>query len=184
MIGRGLNSPLTSSLGRVFDAAAALLGLVDRVAYEGEGPIRMEGLALAEPGAQAPLAGLTTGEAPAGLMPLVKPEAEGLFQIDPSPLLAELARRAAGPGFRAGRAALLFHRAVALASVEGAREMRRRTGRRELVLSGGVFQNTLLLGLLAPALREDGFEVCTHLGLPPGDGGLAVGQVYFQDEVV
>jgi hydrogenase maturation protein HypF len=62
--------------------------------------------------------------------------------------------------------------------------MRRRTDRREVVLSGGVFQNTLLLGLLAPALREDGFEVYTHLSLPPGDGGLAVGQVYFQDEVV
>jgi hydrogenase maturation protein HypF len=47
-----------------------------------------------------------------------------------------------------------------------------------------VFQNTLLLGLLAPALREDGFAVYTHRLLPPGDGGLAVGQVYFQDEVV
>jgi hydrogenase maturation protein HypF len=185
MIGRGLNSPLTSSLGRVFDAAAALLGLVDQVAYEGEGPIRMEGLALAQPEARAPLAGLRAVQAPTGLMPLEGADAqEGLFQIDPSPLLAELAERAVRPGFRAGRAALLFHRAVALASVEGARQMRRRTGRRELVLSGGVFQNTLLLGLLAPALREDGFEVYTHRSLPPGDGGLAVGQVYFQDESV
>jgi hydrogenase maturation protein HypF len=47
-----------------------------------------------------------------------------------------------------------------------------------------VFQNALLLSLLAPALRDDGFAVHTHRDLPPGDGGLAVGQVYFQDEVV
>jgi hydrogenase maturation protein HypF len=189
MIGRGLNSPLTSSLGRVFDAAAALLGLVDKVAYEGEGPIRMEGLALAQPDARATLEDLLpagpVGTAMRDLVVLQRPAAqEGLFQIDPTPLLMELAERAARPDFRPGPAALLFHRAIALASLEGAREMRRRTGRRELVLSGGVFQNTLLLGLLAPALRQDGFEVYTHLALPPGDGGLAVGQVYFQDEVV
>jgi hydrogenase maturation protein HypF len=182
MIDRGLNSPLTSSLGRVFDAAAALLGLVDRVAYEGEGPIRMEGLALSERDASTPLAAPTEA---AGLVPLSRPAGqESLFQIDPSPLLVELAERAARTDFRPGRAALLFHRAIALASLEGAREMRRRTGRRELVLSGGVFQNTLLTGLLAQALREEGFEVYAHLALPPGDGGLAVGQVYFQDEVV
>jgi hydrogenase maturation protein HypF len=185
MIGRGLNSPLTSSLGRVFDAAAALLGLVDRVAYEGEGPICMEGLALREPGARAPLASPPAAPEPAGLTPLSRPAAQkDLFQIDPSPLLVELAERAARPNPRPGEAALLFHRAITRAALVGSREMRRRTGRRELVLSGGVFQNTLLLGLLAPALREEGFEVYTHLALPPGDGGLAVGQVYFQDEVV
>jgi len=189
MIGRGLNSPLTSSLGRVFDAAAALLGLVDRVAYEGEGPIRMEGLALREPGALAPLncpaASPPAASEPAGLTPLSRADApEALFQIDPSPLLLELAERAIRPGARPGESALLFHRAIARAALEGARELRRLTNLRELVLSGGVFQNTLLLGLLAPALREDGFEVHTHLLLPPGDGGLAVGQVYFQGEVV
>jgi hydrogenase maturation protein HypF len=191
MIGRGLSSPLTSSLGRVFDAASALLRLVDRVAYEGEGPIRMEGLAWREPGARTPLEALPPIEA-AGLTPLSLPDAaealpdaaEALFQIDPSPLLAELAERAARPGFAPGPAALLFHRAIARAALDGARELRLRTGRAELVLSGGVFQNTLLLGLLAPALREDGFAVYTHRLLPPGDGGLAVGQVYFQDEVV
>jgi hydrogenase maturation protein HypF len=149
----------------------------------------MEGLALAESTARAPLEDLPpagpAGTAPADLVLLIRPaEPEGLFQLDPSPLLAELAGRAARPGFRTGPAALHFHRAIALASLEGAREMRRRTGRRELVLSGGVFQNTLLLGLLAPALRADGFDVYTHQAIPPGDGGLAVGQVYFQDEVV
>jgi hydrogenase maturation protein HypF len=98
--------------------------------------------------------------------------------------LLELAERAARPGFRVGEAALLFHRTIARAALAGAREMRRRTDRRQLVLSGGVFQNTLLLELLAPALSSAGFEVFTHRLLPPGDGGLAVGQVYFQDEVV
>ena len=181
MIERGLNCPLTSSLGRIFDAAAAVLGLVDRVAYEGEGPIRMEGLALREPGAKAPL----DAGGPAGLVPMTQPAGEGApFQLDPSALLLELAERAARPGARPGEAALFFHRAIARAALDGAREMRRQTGRRELVLSGGVFQNVLLLGLLAPALATEGFAVYTHRLLPPGDGGLAVGQVYFQDEVV
>ena len=181
MIERGLNCPLTSSLGRIFDAAAAVLGLVDRVAYEGEGPIRMEGLALREPGAKAP----RDAGGPSGLVPMTQPAGEGApFQLDPSALLLELAERAARPGARPGEAALFFHRAIARAALEGAREMHRQTGRRELVLSGGVFQNVLLLGLLAPALATEGFAVYTHRLLPPGDGGLAVGQVYFQDEVV
>jgi hydrogenase maturation protein HypF len=181
MLSRGLNSPLTSSLGRVFDAAAALLDLVDRVAYEGEGPIRMEGLALREPGAQAPL---SAGEQAEPVL-LVRPAAEGApFLLDPSPLLLEVAEQAIRPDARPGAAALRFHRAIARAALEGAREMRRRTGLGEVVLSGGVFQNTLLLGLLVPALQEEGFKVYTHRHLPPGDGGLAVGQVYFQDEVV
>jgi hydrogenase maturation protein HypF len=179
MVARGLNCPLTSSLGRVFDAAAAVLGLVDRVAYEGEGPMRMEGLALRQPGAQEPLADL---RAPA-LVPLRQPESpEAPFHLDPAPLLRELAERA-WRGESPGAGALAFHRAVALAALEGARELRRRTGWGNLVLSGGVFQNVLLLELLVPALRAEGFDVRLHRLLPPGDGGLAVGQVYFQDEV-
>jgi hydrogenase maturation protein HypF len=69
-----------------------------------------------------------------------------------------------------------------LAAFEGARELRRRTGLGLLVLSGGVFQNMLLNDLLLPALTGDGFEVYAHRQLPPGDGGLAVGQVYFQPD--
>jgi hydrogenase maturation protein HypF len=182
LVERGLHSPLTSSLGRVFDAAAALLGLVDEVAYEGEGPIRMEGLALRQPGAGA---ALEPEAEEAALVPLLQPaDHDAPFQLDPAPLLLQMAERAARRGFSPGAEALRFHRAIALASLAGARSMHRRTGHRRVVLSGGVFQNTLLLELLVPALKSDGFDVYTHRLLPPGDGGLAVGQVYFQGEVV
>jgi hydrogenase maturation protein HypF len=180
MIHKRLNSPLTSSLGRLFDAAAALLGLVERVSYEGEGPIRMEGLALAQPGAGEPLG--RHHREPAGDFTLVAgPPADGPFHLDLGPLLLELARaRISGSIRAAGPWALRFHRAVALAALEGARELRRRTGMNRLALSGGVFQNMLLTDLLLPALSDEGFEVYTHRLLPPGDGGLAVGQVYFE----
>jgi hydrogenase maturation protein HypF len=176
MVQRRLNCPVTSSLGRIFDAAAALLGLVDRVAYEGEGPIRLEGLAVREPGAVRSLSG--EEQDLRSLVPLSHPQGQH-FLLDPARLLLEMSA-AAGP---AGPAALRFHRAIALAALEGARELRRSTGLEQLVLSGGVFQNVLLLDLLLPALRRDGFQVYTHRLLPPGDGGLAVGQVYFQPDL-
>jgi hydrogenase maturation protein HypF len=182
MIRKKLNCPLTSSLGRLFDAAAALLGLVERVSYEGEGPIRMEGLALAEPGAAEPLE-RRRRELERGFTLSKEPAPDGPFHLDLRPLLLELARARLGGSLRApGAWALRFHRTVALAALEGARELRRSTGMNRLALSGGVFQNMLLTDLLLPALAGDGFEVFTHRELPPGDGGLAVGQVYFQPD--
>lgn len=182
MIRKRLNSPLTSSLGRLFDAAAALLGLVERVSYEGEGPIRMEGLALREPGAGEPLE-RHRQEAAGGFALLSDFSTESPFQLDLGPLFLELAQaRLRGLPPSPGLWALRFHRTVALAALEGARELRRRSGLGRLVLSGGVFQNILLLDLLLPALAADGFEVYTHRQLPPGDGGLAVGQVYFEPD--
>ena len=65
------------------------------------------------------------------------------------------------------------------AALEGARWMRRATGLRRIALSGGVFQNVLLQELLVPGLRREGFEVYRNRSVPPGDGGIALGQVYF-----
>jgi hydrogenase maturation protein HypF len=169
MLEKGVNCPRCSSLGRVFDAAAAILGLVDRVTYEGEGPIRLEGAALrarAE-GASAP------GE---GMALSLLPFSEG-FTIDSRPLLVELlAQREKRP---TGELALLFHQAVAFASLEGARRLRRATGVANLALSGGVFQNLLLRELLLPLLNKEGFHVFLNQKAPPGDGGISVGQVWF-----
>jgi hydrogenase maturation protein HypF len=71
---------------------------------------------------------------------------------------------------------------VARAALAGARHMRQSSGLGRIALSGGVFQNVLLTELLLDALRQDGFEVFLHRDVPPGDGGLAVGQVYFLPE--
>ena len=166
LLSRRTNAPLCTSLGRVFDAAAAVLGLVDRTSYEGEGPILLEGCALAR--------GRRRGARLRGeLVPLSPGDP---FTLDPRPLIETLAsrRRTDSPS----ALALLFHREIAFAALAAAAAMRRITGLRSLALSGGVFQNALLREILIPALLDEGFEVYTSLRLPPGDGGLAVGQAY------
>ena len=77
--------------------------------------------------------------------------------------------------------ALRFHQAITAASAEGARRMRRHTGVRRIALSGGVFQNILLRHLLIPHLINEGFEVLLNERAPVGDGGLAVGQAWFEE---
>jgi hydrogenase maturation protein HypF len=182
MISGGVNSPLTSSLGRLFDAAAAILGLVERTTYEGEGPIRLEGRGLRAKSAlerddRSP-------HRPADLIPLLPgPGDQRLFLADARPLLASLlTERPRDPSDRAIDAlALRFHEAVASASREGARRMRAHTGVSRIALSGGVFQNLLLRDILIPLLVDDGFEVFLNELAPAGDGGLAVGQAWFEE---
>jgi hydrogenase maturation protein HypF len=182
MIDKGINTPKTSSLGRIFDAASALLGLVKSVSYEGEGPIRLEGLALSRYDGKALDVSASCGD-----WHISVEQADGRFRIDCRGLLRYLAESIRDP-LKAGTAqrdeatavlALEFHKAIATAALEGARRMLAQTGIRRIAVSGGVFQNVLLSELLLPALAEAGFEVYTHRSIPPGDGGIAVGQVYF-----
>jgi hydrogenase maturation protein HypF len=173
ILARNLNSPVCSSLGRIFDAGAALLGLVRETDYEGEGPMLLEGLA-----ARARSPGRRGEDAGGGIEALdLVPLARGTtFRLDPAPLLEHIARaRSTEP---APRLALLFHVEIAAAALAGAEELRRLTGLATLALSGGVFQNVLLRDLLVPRLEAAGFDVRLNRGVPPGDGGLAVGQAY------
>jgi hydrogenase maturation protein HypF len=166
MISRNLNSPVCSSLGRIFDAAAALLALVRETDYEGEGPMLLEGLAARARSSGARLE-------PFGLVTLARGTP---FRLDAAPLLARIASNRAAeaaPGL-----ALRFHVEIAAAALSGAVELRRLTGLRTLALSGGVFQNALLRELLVPRLEEAGFDVRMNRSVPPGDGGLALGQAY------
>ena len=179
MIDKNLNCPTTSSLGRIFDAASALLGLVDTVSYEGEGPIRLEGLALkVYRGELLDASGSRFG---GGIS--VDQDGSGFFRLDCSQSLRSLAlMRAGDPQIEESVLSLLaldFHKAIAAAALEGARRMMKQTGIPRIALSGGVFQNVLLTELLVPALIKEGFDVYTHRDVPTGDGGIAVGQVYF-----
>jgi hydrogenase maturation protein HypF len=174
MIEKRVNSPFTSSLGRIFDAAAAALGLVERTSYEGEGPIRLEGLAL-ERRMSRPAVDEALAEK---LLPFLDTRDGDLrFSIDSAPLIRHLLERRQRES--PGGLALLFHHAVARASLTGARRARDLTGAERVVLCGGVFQNLLLRELLIPLLKEDGFRVFLNERVPPGDGGLSLGQVYY-----
>jgi hydrogenase maturation protein HypF len=168
MLERGLNAPLTSSAGRVFDAVAALAGVRDRVGYEGQAAIELEGLAaLVPPEAAYPFE--------------VKPEQEGdspepVHVVDTRPLIRTVVRDAT-TGVLAARIARRFHSTVVEIVAAVCARLREQTGLAAVVLSGGVFLNALLTSEVCARLRRDGFRVYRHRLVPPNDGGLALGQV-------
>ena len=170
MVEKDLNSPKTTSLGRIFDAAAAVLGLVDTVSYEGEGPIKLEGAAWRAFGRSG---GSFDGE-------VVNFEADvsGFLRLPAAPLIRHLAERRERDSVE--DLALYFHLALCRSIRQICLKLRQDVGQNKIALSGGVFQNLLLRHLLVPAMRKDGFEIFVNKRLPPGDGGLAVGQVYYQ----
>ncbi len=182
MIERRINTPMTSSLGRLFDAAAAILKFVKTVSYEGEGPIKMEGVAIGVFESSA----LADDDFLEEMLPLEEtndPEftpATPRFFLEPAPLIKYLATEFKSRSV--AELALLFHQAVAHASFRAAIFMREKTSVNRISLSGGVFQNMLLRELLIPRLLNADFEVYLNRAIPPGDGGLAVGQIYFEAE--
>ena len=147
-----------SSMGRLFDAVASLLGVRHRIDYEGQAAIELE--ALAE----------SIGDTPGPSLPLTV-RADGV--IDPATLVQTLVS-----GLHAGTPpaplAASFHRAVAQAVAEVVGQVA--DGVRLVGLTGGVFQNVLLLRMCRALLQQRGFEVLTHHTVPPNDGGLALGQ--------
>jgi hydrogenase maturation protein HypF len=152
-------SPATSSMGRLFDGVAALLGIRRRSGYEAAAAMQLE--AAVDDAVDA-------GPYP---LPLVRADGDALAELDFAPLLQGLADdRAAGAP--AGRSAARFHDTLATAAVALARD----AGRGHVVLAGGCFQNRrLVLGAQA-ALEAAGFTVHTARQIPANDGGLSVGQ--------
>jgi hydrogenase maturation protein HypF len=159
MAERGINAPLTSSAGRLFDAVAALLGVRDAISYEGQAAIELEQLA--------------------------DPAERGCYRVAPScgePLrvaAAGLVRAAAddlGAGVSPPVIAARFHHGVAALIEDACVMLRDRTGLDTVALSGGVFQNLLLADRVVSALTARGFRVLTHRQVPCNDGGISLGQ--------
>ncbi|BBX34359.1 hydrogenase maturation factor, HypF [Mycolicibacterium mageritense DSM 44476 = CIP 104973] len=148
-----------TSMGRLFDAVASLLGVRHRIEYEGQAAIELEVLAgTGAAGPDAPQLRLTVTEDAV---------------LDPAPMLRQMVG-AVREGVRPAALALAFHRAVAEAVGEG---VDRVAGPVRLAgLTGGVFQNVLLLRACRQQLTDRGFEVLVHRTVPPNDGGLALGQ--------
>lgn len=156
---KGFNSPPCSSMGRLFDAVASLLGIRDVVNYEGQAAIELE--QVADPKAQ--------GTYPFAL--------EG-YVFDPDPMIRAILedlQRGVTPPLIAGR----FHRTVARMVLEVVRRAREEKGLHEVVLSGGCFQNALLLEGVVGLLEREGFRVYWPKQVPPNDGGLSLGQAYY-----
>jgi hydrogenase maturation protein HypF len=159
MARRGVNAPLTSSVGRLFDAVAAILGVRDRVNYEGQAAIELEQLAdPAELGRYDPSATGTDPLVIAGT-DLVAFVVEDLGAGTPAPVIA--AR---------------FHNGLAEVIARTCGALRDMTAVGTVALSGGVFQNLLLLHRTVDALQARGFRVLTHSRVPTNDGGVSLGQ--------
>ncbi len=162
MAAQGINSPLTSSAGRLFDAAAAILGVRDAITYEGQAAVELE--QLAEPSGPGE-AGAYRAAVEAGV-PFTIRAADLLHAV-----IEDRTKRVPAPVIAAR-----FHRGVAALIEAGCLLMRERYGLGTVALSGGVFQNLLLLHATVGRLEARGFRVLLHSRVPCNDGGISLGQ--------
>lgn len=171
MIERGINSPRTSSMGRLFDAAAAILGICGQATYEGEPAIELEAAAwhaLDDEIAHFP-------DDSAGYFASGPSWLDGPYVLDQKALFEALLEGIEA-GAPADRLALDFHVAVARSSARIATEICAREGIGTVALSGGVFMNRLLLQLLTRELKSAGLTVLVPHTVPVNDGCIAYGQ--------
>jgi hydrogenase maturation protein HypF len=167
MLRTGLRSPLSSSVGRLFDGVAALLGVRERCRYEAQAAIELEQLVTPTP---------TPGAAGRPL-PWELSSGEGWpWRIDPAPAVRELVREVRRGSATVAELSGRFHSTVVDVVGRTCEAIRARTGLERVVLSGGVFQNELLLRGCHEVLESAGFQVYSHRLVPANDGGVALGQ--------
>jgi len=157
---RGVNAPLASSMGRLFDAAAAVIGLRQRAQFEGQAAMELEALAGRRGGVLLPIA----------------PHAQAEILFDPLPWLIALGERAQRGDDRAMLAAA-WHDVVARATAAAVGRACEGANVKIVALSGGVFQNARLVATLTTELTRQRLRVLTPRRLPPNDGGVSYGQV-------
>jgi hydrogenase maturation protein HypF len=161
LIERGVNSPLTSSTGRLFDAVAALAGVREQVNYEAQAAIELEA-AIEDTGEES------------GYSFAIREESGGWI-IDSRPMLQALVQDL-GEGVPTGILSHRFHLGFVDVMARTAKLVRGRTGLDRVCLSGGSFQNCFLSAHLQKRLEAYGFQVFTHAEVPCGDGGISLGQ--------
>ena len=161
MMAKGVNSPMTSSLGRLFDAVAALVGLRDRVAFEGQAAMELE---------------MVADESASGRYEFSWEENGGQpIRIAIAPIIRGVVRDLAD-GRAPSAISTRFHHTLIVLFDALCRHLRSTTGIGRVALSGGVFQNSRLLAGLGAALEKSGFDLLTHRLVPANDGGLSLGQ--------
>jgi len=159
MVDRKVNTPMTSSIGRLFDAVASLVGVRDDAQYEGQAAIELE--AACDPAAHGTYEFDVRGAGPT--------------TIDPVPVLESLLADIAA-GVPTSAMAMRFHRAVIDCIVRTARIATKSAGTRRVALAGGVFMNRIVLGGAVTGLQSAGLIPLTHVRLPVNDGAVSLGQ--------
>ena len=182
---------LTSSVGRLFDAVAAILGVCDRSSFEGQAAMALERRAwfaqrsinsmssIGSIGSVGSISEPLPWFVEPRLQPIDLVEVDGTIRLHPFPLIRSIAEivGASGTKVDVNKLAWLSHRSIADASVRAAKMICGRRNIGTVALSGGVFQNALLLGMIRVDLEASGVRVLTHQTVPPNDGGISLGQV-------
>jgi hydrogenase maturation protein HypF len=167
MIEKDVNSPKTSSLGRLFDGVAAMMGIRNHVAFEGQAAMELEMLA----------------DASIHDVYEYTWSSEDTVQMDPRPIISGVVvdiEKGVAPSVISGK----FHATLLAMFTDLCGIIRKKTGLSQVALSGGCFQNALLLSGLARSLHDRGFHVLTHEKVPTNDGGIALGQAVIADAIV
>ena len=171
MADRKINAVISTSVGRLFDAVSAILGIRRQSSFEGEASMALEFAAEAYE-QQNIIQG--RDEKPDRLVY----EKEERFILNTRMLVQQIVEEKM-QGADSGRLAYLFHQVLAEQITAACIEARSNSGRKKVALSGGVFQNRLLLRLTEEQLEQEGFEVLRHHMIPPNDGGIAIGQAAY-----
>jgi len=154
---------MSSGCGRLFDAVAAFLGVRTETLYEGQPAMELESLAQKAAARRAPVYTFELNEA------------EGMLVPDLTPMFVSIARDTAG-GVAAELVARAFHDCLVRVMAEVALSLSQREGLERVVLSGGVFNNRYITRTLSLRLHREGLRVYSHRLVPPGDGGISLGQ--------
>jgi hydrogenase maturation protein HypF len=167
LVERKLNTPPTSSAGRLFDAVAALTGVpgTERTTYEGQAAVELELAA--------------SGPASRGYPFLLRPKDQGWI-VETGEIIHEVVEDLLA-GRATGEISSRFHRTMAEVVAAGCEKIRGAGGTTAVALSGGSFQNMLLLQQVIKLLEGKGFQVYRHRRVPANDGGLALGQAILAD---
>jgi hydrogenase maturation protein HypF len=167
MLARGINTVATSSCGRLFDAVAALLGLRHEINFEGQAAIELEIAAAGGTGGAYPFEIGSTDP----------------WQVDVRPMIRAIVRDL-HKGAPKGAVAACFHQTLAVMIAEVCRRLCEREKLNKICLSGGTFQNMLLLRQTLSELGRCGFEVYLHSQVPTNDGGISLGQAVIANAAV
>jgi len=167
MASAGVNSPITTSMGRLFDGVAALLGVCPAIEYEAQAAIELEAL-------------LERNLALAAPLPFALEERDGVIEIDQRPLVRALAAEMSADG-DAATLSRRFHSTIVAIIGDVAERLARRAGTTTVALSGGVFMNEYILANTIVGLQARRLQPLWHTKVPPNDGGLSLGQVVVAD---
>ena len=157
MLARDINCPVCTSVGRLFDAVASIAGVRQTVTFEAEAAIALEACCGQESAQAYPFA-IDTSSSP--------------WRIEVDRMIRSILEGSSDSSEVSNR----FHSTLALICAETCRKIRSETDVNSVALTGGVFQNLVLLDRTAQALEDRGFQVLTHAEIPPNDGGISYGQ--------